>query len=136
MPRLQRDFICSRLKQARELAGLSQAEAAEALGLHHRTLQNYERDRVPWEELHRFADFYGVSLVWLLWGDEVPVEMGTLDRRLEDLSEKLDALLDAQGVAEMEEAAIAAGQEPRQPGARASRAAAPKQTPRGSRRDN
>lgn len=57
-----------RLKQARESAGLSQAQAAKLLEMHRPTLSNIEAGerKVTAGELKAFADLYKVSTTWLL----------------------------------------------------------------------
>src|SRR5437016_5655954 len=56
-----------RLRQARELAGLSQGQVARQLGFHRPTISEIQagRRRVSAEELSRLADLYDVSLSWL-----------------------------------------------------------------------
>jgi transcriptional regulator with XRE-family HTH domain len=58
----------SRLRIAREDAGLSQAQASKLLGLHRPTLSEIESDnrRVTAGELRNFATAYRVSTLWLL----------------------------------------------------------------------
>lgn len=63
-----RQRIASRLRSAREMAGLSQGQVAEILGIHRPTISEIEagRRKVASEELLRFAEVYRVSAVWLL----------------------------------------------------------------------
>lgn len=59
--------IAKRLRAAREQAGLSQGQVAKMLSLHRPTISEIEagRRKVSVEELHRFAEIYGVSFSWL-----------------------------------------------------------------------
>src|SRR5262245_57681451 len=63
-----RSAIASRLKRAREQAGLTQAEVARVLGLHRPAISEIEAGRrsVPAEELALLARTYGISVSWLL----------------------------------------------------------------------
>lgn len=63
----KRDVIRERLRIARERAGLSQAQTAKLMDMHRPSITEIEagRRRVAAEELARFADLYGVSVVWL-----------------------------------------------------------------------
>ena len=63
----QRGDIGARLKQARELAGLSQGQVAKLMSLHRPTISEMEagRRRVSAEELKRLADLYAVRVGWL-----------------------------------------------------------------------
>jgi transcriptional regulator with XRE-family HTH domain len=60
--------LATRLRQAREAAGLSQAQSARLLGIHRPTLSNIEAGerKVSAGELKKFAGFYRVSTEWLL----------------------------------------------------------------------
>ena len=65
--------IAKRLRMARDLAGLSQGQAARQLGWHRPTLSEVEagRRKVSAEELSLLADLYTVNIPWIL-GDEEP----------------------------------------------------------------
>jgi transcriptional regulator with XRE-family HTH domain len=62
-----REQIASRLRAAREAAGLSQGQAAKLLDLHRPTVSEIEagRRKVSGEELIQFASLYAVSVEWL-----------------------------------------------------------------------
>jgi transcriptional regulator with XRE-family HTH domain len=62
-----RTFIASRLRVAREQAGLSQGQVAKLLKVHRPTISEIEagRRRVSAEELAQFAQAYDVSVGWL-----------------------------------------------------------------------
>ena len=63
----QRTDIGSRLRMARELAGLSQAQVAKMLSLHRPSISEIEagRRKVSAEELAKLADVYDVNISWL-----------------------------------------------------------------------
>ena len=58
----------SRLKQAREMNGFTQLEAAEETNIQRYLISNYETGRTQpdLETLGKLADFYCVSVDWLL----------------------------------------------------------------------
>ena len=62
--------LASRLRAAREKAGLSQGQVAKMLGLHRPTISEIEagRRRISAEELSQLAKLYDVSVSWLANG--------------------------------------------------------------------
>ena len=62
-----REEIGVRLRTARELSGLSQAQVAQMLSLHRPSVSEMEagRRRVSAEELTKLAAIYDVNLSWL-----------------------------------------------------------------------
>ena len=66
--RRSRRSIASRLRLARETAGLTQAQVAKNQGLHRPTVSEIEagRRRVSAEELSGLAEVYGVNVPWIL----------------------------------------------------------------------
>jgi transcriptional regulator with XRE-family HTH domain len=66
-----RSVIASRLRLAREQAGLSQGQVAKLLEMHRPTISEIEagRRRVSAEELAEFARIYDVSASWLTGQD-------------------------------------------------------------------
>jgi transcriptional regulator with XRE-family HTH domain len=60
--------VASRLREARALSGLSQAQVAAKLNFHRPTISEIEAGRrsVPAEELKQFAELYGVTVSWLV----------------------------------------------------------------------
>lgn len=60
--------IAERLRAARELAGLSQGQVAQMLGMHRPTVSEVEagRRRVSAEEIASFAKIYSVNTAWLV----------------------------------------------------------------------
>ena len=67
-----RKQIASRLRLARESAGLSQGQVAKKVNLHRPTISEIEagRRRVSAEELAQFAELYGVDMSWLMGEDK------------------------------------------------------------------
>ena len=65
-----RQAIASRLRLAREMAGLTQGQVAKLSGWHRPTVSEIEagRRRVSAEELSRLAELYGVDVSWVLEG--------------------------------------------------------------------
>lgn len=62
--------VASRLKEAREAAGLSQGQAAKRLGKHRPTISEIEagRRKVSTDELVEFSNLYSVPVDWLVNG--------------------------------------------------------------------
>ena len=62
-----RKLIASRLRTAREMAGLSQGQVAKLLGLHRPSVSEMEagRRRVSADELSRLTEIYCVDMEWL-----------------------------------------------------------------------
>ncbi|MGF6411490.1 helix-turn-helix domain-containing protein [Paraburkholderia sp. MM5482-R1] len=62
--------IAERLKEAREIAGLSQGQVAKRLGMHRPTISEIEagRRKVAADELDLFAGLYDVSVEWIVNG--------------------------------------------------------------------
>ena len=89
MGELDRAAISVRLAQAREEVGLTQAEMAELLTVHFRSVQNYESPKkhaLPFDRLDRWAQITGRPKEWLLHGDEPRI---VADDRLEAIEEQL-----------------------------------------------
>ncbi|MGD0585849.1 MAG: helix-turn-helix transcriptional regulator [Oryzomonas sp.] len=65
--KLSRTDIATRLRAAREQAGLSQGQVAKIMNLQRPTITEIEagRRKVSAEELPRLADIYNVSVSWL-----------------------------------------------------------------------
>lgn len=65
--------IASRLRWAREQAGLSQGQVAQRMSVHRPTISQIEAGErnVRIEELDQFAEIYGVNREWLADGDKV-----------------------------------------------------------------
>ena len=67
----------NRLKELRQEKKLSQKELAENIGVHYRTLQNWENgeSQIKPEKAQQLADYFGVSVGSLLGYDDVPREL-------------------------------------------------------------
>lgn len=65
---MYRESFTSKLKKARTDTGFTQREVAKETGIGHITIANYETGRTEpdIENLGILADFYGVSLDWLI----------------------------------------------------------------------
>ncbi len=64
-------IIAARLREARRMAGLSQAQVAKMLGLHRPSVTESEAGnrKVSADEIAQFARLYDVSAAWLLGED-------------------------------------------------------------------
>ncbi len=64
-------LIGSRIRHAREMAGLSQGQVAKLMSLHRPSISTIEAGnrRVSTEELSQFSEIFDVSTAWLL-GEE------------------------------------------------------------------
>ncbi|TVZ39760.1 helix-turn-helix protein [Alteromonadaceae bacterium 2753L.S.0a.02] len=86
--------IATRLRESRELAGLSQGQAAKKLGLHRPTISEIEAGRrnVRPEELVEFSKLYGVELNWITTGEvgqeKVDQSILAAARELSSMSDK------------------------------------------------
>jgi transcriptional regulator with XRE-family HTH domain len=92
MGELDRAAISLRLAQARVEVGLTQAELAELLSIHFRSVQNYESPRerrIPFDLLDHWAQITGRTKEWLLHGDQPRI---VADDRLEAIEERLERL--------------------------------------------
>lgn len=88
----------NRLKELREKHGMNMREAAAALGYKYMTYVNYEKgDRQLYpEQLIKIADFYEVSIDYLLGRDDRTVVIRSpLDEKYEALDERGRKVVDA-----------------------------------------
>ena len=72
----------NRLKELRKEKDLSQQALANELGIHYRTLQNWENgeSNIKPEKAQQLADFFGVSVGYLLgYSDKVNAKAKLLD---------------------------------------------------------
>lgn len=96
----------NRLKELRESRGINMKEAAAALGYKYMTYVNYEKEERQMypEQLIKIADFYGVSIDYLLGRDD-RIMRTPLDEKYEALDERgrkvVDAVIDAQSVIDL-----------------------------------
>ena len=67
-----KENIASRLRLAREIAGLTQGQVAKHLGLHRPTVSEIEagRRKVSADEMFRIVELYGVSLAWVIGAED------------------------------------------------------------------
>jgi transcriptional regulator with XRE-family HTH domain len=64
----EKNIVTSRLRTAREMAGLSQAQVAQILGLHRPSISEIEagRRKVSADEIKKLAKIYSVDIKWLV----------------------------------------------------------------------
>lgn len=88
----QRHLISQRLREARQLAGLSQGQVAKMMGMHRPTISEIEaaNRRVSADEIARFAEIYDVSTGYLL-GD-APNKLAMGDPKLQLAARELAKL--------------------------------------------
>ena len=88
----RRAAMAVRIKEARKLAGLSQGQVAQMLGLHRPAVSEIEAGnrRVSTDELMRLAGIFDVSVSWLL--GEAPDTLQPDDPRLELAARELGKL--------------------------------------------
>ena len=101
---VRRQAIASRLRLAREMAGLTQGQIARAVGWHRPTVSEIEagRRKVSADELVRLAEIYDVNVRWVvgeedeesdLAADRVKLAARALDKlRDEDLDRVLQLI--------------------------------------------
>lgn len=84
--------IGARLKEARELAGLSQGQVAKMLGLHRPAVSGMEAGnrKVSTDELRQLSEIYDVGIDWLLGSSAGSIEPD--DPRLELAARELAKL--------------------------------------------
>ncbi|MEQ8289308.1 MAG: helix-turn-helix transcriptional regulator [Gammaproteobacteria bacterium] len=92
--------IANRLRSAREMAGLSQGQAAKKLGFHRPTISEIEAGRrnVKSDELTQFANLYGVEISWITEGkvgeDKINQSILAAARELSSMNdEDIDTLI-------------------------------------------
>lgn len=87
-----RETVATRLRAARELAGLSQGQVAKLMKIHRETITEIEarRRRVSADELVEFARHYRTSVGWLT-GEE-PVVVDPTDDRIRLAARELSKL--------------------------------------------
>ena len=100
----------NRLQELREARGMNMKEAAAALGYKYMTYVNYEKEERQMypEQLIKIADFYGVSIDYLLGRDDHTVVLRSqLDEKYEALDERgrrvVEAVIDAQSAIDLNE---------------------------------
>jgi transcriptional regulator with XRE-family HTH domain len=88
----RRQIIASRIRQARQLAGLSQGQVAKMLGLQRPSVSEIEGGNraVAAEELSKLAEIFDVSVSWLL--GEGSAQLDAHDDRLQLAARELQKL--------------------------------------------
>lgn len=91
----QRAQIASRLRAAREAAGLSQGQVAKLMGFHRPTVSEMEagRRRVSADELTKLAEIYGVSIEWI--ASKKADEKDPMDEKISLAARELSKMKDA-----------------------------------------
>lgn len=81
----------NRLKELRQEKKLSQKELAKTIGVHYRTLQNWENgeSQIKPDKAQQLADFFGVSIAHLLGYDDNDFEKQIRIDTLNDIINKL-----------------------------------------------
>jgi len=71
----KKSIIAARLREARKMAGLSQAQVAKMLGLHRPSITEAEAGnrKVSADEITKLAEIYDVSVSWLLGKDKLDI---------------------------------------------------------------
>ncbi|MEV5057874.1 helix-turn-helix protein [Rhizobium sp. PP-F2F-G48] len=84
--------IADRIKEARQLSGLSQGQAAKMLEMHRPTISEIENGnrKVSATELAQFAEIYEVSINYLM--GEGPDQMNPSDPKLQLAARELSKL--------------------------------------------
>ncbi|KDM67996.1 helix-turn-helix domain-containing protein [Acidiphilium sp. JA12-A1] len=88
----QRQLIAQRIREARQLAGLSQGQVAKLMGMHRPTVSEIEAGnrRVTADEITRFAEIFDVSTAYLL--GEAPDRLAMDDPKLQLAARELAKL--------------------------------------------
>lgn len=76
----------NRLKELRQEKKLSQKELAENIGVHYRTLQNWENgeSQIKPEKAKQLADYFGVSVGYLLGYSDVRLELEQIEKAIKN----------------------------------------------------
>lgn len=92
--------IASRLRLAREQAGLSQGQVAKLMNMHRPSISEIEagRRKVSADELTEFSRLYDVSVAWLINSEEADEQRDRIELAARELSrlkpEDLDKIID------------------------------------------
>jgi|GEM_PF-1313269 len=83
-PREKDIYVCFRLKEMREMKGLSQIEVAEYLDVNVKTVGRWEREiPIPSDKLLKLSEL-GIDIIYVLTGEFTSVYQAT--RRIADLN--------------------------------------------------
>lgn len=90
---MDKQEIAERLRSAREMAGLSQGQAAKKMEMHRPTISEIEAGRrnVKSDELSAFAQLYGVEISWLANGT---LEQFKIDKSILAAARELSSMSD------------------------------------------
>lgn len=82
----------NRLKELRQEKGLSQKELAKDIGVHYRTLQNWENGKaeIKPDKAQVLADFFGVSVGYLLGYEDMTQQVIIENEFLRDENRRLN----------------------------------------------
>ena len=105
----------NRLKKLRQEKKLSQKELAENIGVHYRTLQNWENEesQIKPEKAQQLADYFGVSVGYLLgYSDNLDMVLKDRGTDMADLSNvlvgtKIDFLKDKKEIEKLKRETLA-----------------------------
>jgi len=88
----QRQLIAQRIREARQLAGLSQGQVAKLMGMHRPTVSEIEAGnrRVGADEIARFAEIFDVGTAYLL--GKTPNKLAMDDPKLQLAARELAKL--------------------------------------------
>lgn len=100
MAELEEAAISERLQHARKQAGLTQAQMADLLQVHKRSVEDYESQRpdtpVPYDRLNEWAKYTNTTTEWLLHGEQPAAasqgEIQDLRRELADMRSQLSRI--------------------------------------------
>ena len=83
--------VAKRLVQLLECAGSTKTQVARATGISNSAMTNYTKGDMPKApQLMQLARYFGVSMEWLLTGEEVIVDENCTDVHPVTLSEKIE----------------------------------------------
>lgn len=94
MAKLREAEIRARLREAREHAGLSRDKLADILTVHPKSIENYEKDRVPYTLLNAWAEATGTSVEWLLHGERSNRRSSDDEPRMDRIEHLLEEIRD------------------------------------------
>lgn len=76
-----KEAVGARIKQRRKEKGLTQAKLAKAIRERQNYVSRYENNRIPSPEtLVKIARLLGVSIDWILTGEEAPCDHSTPEK--------------------------------------------------------
>lgn len=94
MSQVNKKIIANRIREARKMAGLSQAQVAKMLGLHRPSISEIEAGNrnVSAEEMAKFAEIFDVSASWLIGEGTHKDKVDTHDSKLQLAARELGKL--------------------------------------------